>query len=452
VPAPSSGDDVSALRTLAAALRTVQLPAWLREALDPEAVAAELHDRIGEVVPGAVGLSRVRLRDARARRSWALRFDADVVTEEGTRTVALVAELPLPGSAPATPDQALLLPGLGLRIAAVAGDPGLPALETLAAPVTARPVLESAMRDAGRPGLRLRAVRPRVVRHKPGHRATLVFELRYAEGADVDWPRRVVAKTYRDDDGASTNGWMTALWESGLGRAGVPRLAEPMGYLVDEHTLLQGAIAGDRTLADLLTAESPSPERLEEALLGAADGLVALHGCGVTTGPPRTAAAELTSARRLLDRVGRSLPPRNRAEAEALLAALSDLMGDSASEPVPVHGAFRPAQVLLGGPQPGFLDFDGFGQGEPAVDVGRFLARVAELTAASDTSAERDGRELAGLFVDRYRSGAPLSRRRTTRWVVLDLVVGAVRHWYRARPNRAALLLGLLDDALDDVR
>ena len=52
----------------------------------------------------------------------------------------------------------------------------------------------------------------------------------------------------------------------------------------------------------------------------------------------------------------------------------------------------------------------------------------------------------------RYRAGAPLAPGRTAAWLALDLAVGAVRSWYRARPDRAAMLLGLLDDALDPTR
>ena len=47
---------------------------------------------------------------------------------------------------------------------------------------------------------------------------------------------------------------MTDLWESGLGRAGSLRLAEPIGYVASHRTLLQAALPGDRTLADLIVS------------------------------------------------------------------------------------------------------------------------------------------------------------------------------------------------------
>jgi hypothetical protein len=442
----SLGSDVSALRALAASLRTVELPAWLTQALDPDAVAAELRGRIGQVVPDALDLADVRLRDVRARRSWALRFDADVVTESGVRTVVLVADRPVPGVGPAPGKEGVLLPGLGLDVTATHGDAGLPALPTLTDATAVRPLLESALRDGGRPGLRLEEVRPHLVRYKPGQRATLVLDLRYAPDADPAWPRRVVAKASRGDGGASTDAWMRALWESGLGRRGAPRLAEPLGYLAGHRTLLQRALPGDRTLADLVadpgaSADGPS---LGPALDETADGLVALHASGVATGPPRTAAGELETARGLLQRLAPTLPERTRVDAHALLDSLAALAGDEQQQATPVHGAFRPAQVLLDGSHPGFLDFDGFGRGEPAFDVGRFLARLGELVADRTRRAQ-----LTHAFLDRYRAGAPVPAHRTALWVCLDLATGAIRSWYRARPARATLLLDLLDGALD---
>ena len=185
-----------------------------------------------------------------------------------------------------------------------------------------------------------------------------------------------------------------------------------------------------------------------------ADGLVALHGSGVSDRP--TADDGRRAGRRPAGCSTGSAPrSRNdiRTDARALLGSLA-VRGRTrdAQETVPVHGAFRPAQVLLDGARPGFLDFDGFGQGERPVDVGRFLARLAELVAGGSIGADHDRTrraELTHAFLDRYRAGAPLAADRTALWVWLDLATGAIRSWYRARPERAALLFDLLDDALD---
>ena len=102
VPDRSSGSDVGALRALVASLRTAELPTWLRDVTDPEQVAPALRGRIGALVPDARDLVDLRLQDVRARRSWSLRFAAEVATSQGNREVVLMAERPLPGSAPSS--------------------------------------------------------------------------------------------------------------------------------------------------------------------------------------------------------------------------------------------------------------------------------------------------------------------------------------------------------------
>lgn len=431
--------ELDALRALVASLRSTRLPSWLTPALDPEAVAAELGPRIGEVVPGARELSALRLQDARARRTWALRYDAEVLTDAGTRAVVLVGERPAPGGAAS--DNGVLLAGLGLSVVARDHDPGLPALPVLTDPAAVRPVLEEVLRE-GRPGLRLASVQSRLLQLKHGQRATVLQQLTYPAGTDPSWPRAVIAKTYSGTGGASTYAWMRELWQSGVGGDGVPRLAEPLAYLAEHRTLLQGVVPGDGTLADLVGDDSAETLAKESALRSTAEGLAVLHGSGVSTGPARAVAAEVATIDRLLDRLAPSFPEQVSRDARALLAALASRGGDDPVKAVPVHGAFRPAQVLLDATRPAFLDFDGFGQGEAALDVGRFVAKLSEIAGGD----RRD--HLSGVFVDAYREAAPLPADRLSLWRCLDLFIGTVRCWYRADPVRATVLLDLLDDAL----
>lgn len=444
-------DHAEDLRPLAASLRSAELPGWLTEALDPAPLAEALRGRITELVPDALALVDVRLEDARVRRSWSLCFRADVATPAGTRPVVLAARRAVSGIGLGTGvgAGALPLPCLGLDVAVVHGDPALPALPVLLDPGTARPLIEAALREGGRSGVGLAEDSPHLVRHKPGHRATVVHDLTSSTAAGPERSWRAVTKTYADDTAPATYAWMRALWESDLDHDGVPRLAEPLGCLVGHRTLLQRAVPGTGTLADLVLAPAPPAggPSVESALEATADGLNALHRCAVAAGPRRTTAGPVATGRRLLDRVGPSLPGRARDDAAALLdllAALAATAGvDEQERTVPVHGAFRPGQVLLDGARPGFVDFDGFGQGEPALDVGVFLARLLELVA---DDSRRTG--LTHVFLDRYRTRAALPADRTALWVLLALATGVVRSWSRARTDRARLLLDRLDDAI----
>ena len=64
----------------------------------------------------------------------------------------------------------------------------------------------------------------------------------------------------------------------------------------------------------------------------------------------------------------------------ALEPTLARLDGLAASHPpdrpVPSHRSFRPTQVLLHEGQIAFIDFDGFCEAEPAMDLALFRASV----------------------------------------------------------------------------
>lgn len=465
--------DHAAVRGLLGVMRQSRTPGWVRDALDPDLCATALAERVGDLVPGARAVRRVVVDDARARRRhWALRYGADVATDHGDERVQLVAELHPPGVAPPASDAGtVVLPGLGLAVRAVSDDPGLEALPGLSDPATARALLERALRGPERGDLRLVAVHPRLARHKAGNRATLVYRLDYPAGADPDWPRIVVAKTYRGNEGAVTYVAMRALWQQRKVGTDAPRLAEPLAYMPESRVLLQGPVPGDRQLSDLVrstaattdagrsgaqTRAGPTPDStLSAALHRTARGLASLHGFGVRAGPARDVSSELAAVRRVLSRVAMSLPVDSVRAADMLLGELASRAGrQPASVPGPVHGAFRPAQVLLHDGHVGFVDFDGFGTGEPALDVGRFLARLDELwltaTARPDARSMLRRRELSAVFVSAYREQARLAGARVQAWRCLDLAGGVVRSWARAQPARAAMLIDLLDASLAD--
>ena len=304
------------LRQHLAVMRGYRLPGWLRAAVDPDLLVAALCGHIAELVPGALALQRVIVDDARAsRRRWTLRYSADVATVNGVRQVQLIAALWPPGTALPADTGGVLLPELRMTIRALSADPGLPALPSLTEPDSARALLEQALRSHTGADLRLVAVRPRLARHKPGNRATLVCELTYPPGADPAWPRTVVAKTYRGDEGAGTYAAMQALWQSRIGGRNGARVAEPLAYLPDSRTLLQGQVPGDRTLADVLLRPAAAADQEDSSLAAAlrdtADGLAALHACDVRVGPTRDVATELAASRRLLARVAPSLALRH---------------------------------------------------------------------------------------------------------------------------------------------
>ena len=317
---------------------------------------------------------------------------------------------------------------------------------------------------------------------KPGSRCTILYQLEYAgETADQapaegDPPHVVVAKTYHGDKGQNAYAGMRALWESPLGRSSTVRIAEPLAWLPALNVLVQGPIREELTLKELLyrelqacqqAAPGSGPEISAELALyigKTAAGLAELHQCGVGYGEEVTWEDELTKIYKQRAKLGGPLPQLATA-AEALLNHLREI---AAAQPpdaaAPAHRSFRPAQVLLAGGEIGFIDFDGFCQAEPALDIALFMATVKNLgiNKAGVGSEDEDEDEplprddagrlkglrfaeaICDLFLAEYEKHAPVSRTRILLWEALDLLSLVFGSWMKlklARLDNCLLLL-----------
>ena len=447
-------------------------PEWLLNALDGK-VADSL--RALPEVRAAGGLSSCRAVGLRLTGAgWSVWYDVTLAGAEARdRTVTLSGSLdptriPRSGTAEVSPVSGVALPfghpawsatlpDLGLEVR-MADGASLPALALLAEPSRARALLEQALDAQACPGIRISACEPRIVRQAHGERVTLVVQLRYGPGADPGWPQAVVAKAHRGEEAAHAFAAMRALWETDLSSGRVVTIAEPLAFIPEHRVLVQRLVPGERTLSDLLVAaapdgEGPAMDRLLEALRRTADGLVALHSCGVHYGEVRTPAALLrrlgTTLRRLAWTV-RSMA----GVAEQLIPPLEQRARDLPSDlPRPAHGGFRPAQVLVRDSGVAFLDFDGYCVAEPAFDIGRFRARLREVGLAAPggrhpplSPARRAVvDELAEVFLDRYEDQCSVSRERVALWEDVELATALAQTLPRGQLDRIPPLLSLLD-------
>jgi hypothetical protein len=443
------------------------LAPWLAAAADPEQLRTALSRHEPGLPVRRAAAERLRLTaDASA---WTGRYQ---VTLDGSeKAVALIGILRLPGvAAPAdgtpaapfgSPGWRRVLPELGLELTpAPAEEPALPALETLTNPKRARALLEREMSAApGHGGFRLAGCTPRVVRYKPGSRATILYELTYPPGADG--PRLVAAKTYRGDKGRNAWEGMRALWASPLSAGDVVTIAEPLAYVPTLRVLLMGPVGEQATLKQLirtaLNAGTPTAlAKLDAAMDGTAAGLAALHTCRVGYGEPVVIADELADIRGVLRRLALAVPKLAGA-AEPLLARVEELaLAHRADAAVPSHGSFRPAQVLLDGERIAFIDFDGICQAEPAMDLALFLSSVKGVGLVARGGADVTSpprlvqlQRVCARFLDRYRQLAPISPERVALWETLHLLTEVVDAWVKVQPSKLAPAMLLLEGHLD---
>ena len=468
-------------------------PAWLADAAAPEQVRAAVGRQVPEFASGTLTLLDCEVTRLRSRTTgyWTglYRFTVEgrpsgqpeVVAVEGT---LIPPGLPRPdrvdtGATFGSEGWRCYVPELRLVLQTQPPETKLAALPQLIDGEAACVLLEQSLR-AGAPAyhdLRLKACIPNVVHYKPGRRCTIVYDLEYPAdlAAGRPWPARVVAKTYDGDKGRNAYLAMRALWESALARSRTVAIAEPLAFLPELNVLVQGPIHEEWTLNEFFrfALEAGTPEALEQLrgyLRRTGRGLAELHQCGVRYGEPITWEDELAEIRARNAKLAASLPQC----AEAITALLAHLERVAAWYPPdpagPAHRSFRPAQVLLYENGIGFIDFDGFCQAEPALDLALFLTEIEELGLGQVKTGQKEGGEeapdpddrvgrlarledLYRVFLDEYNSVSVISVSppRIALWAALDLITRLQGSWTKGKLARLTDTLFLLDCHLIDL-
>jgi len=210
-----------------------------------------------------------------------------------------------------------------------------------------------------------------LLRLKPGRRALLRYAL--PEGSE---PPALLGKLRAKGADTRTAHLHATLRAAGLdGRAphrvGVPR---PRGAIEGLHLWLQEEAPGCRLTGHL----RPDGETAAAAQAGAA--LARLHATAAETTRRWTLADEIAVLQQALEQAAaQHLFARQRLD--ALLAGCR--RAAAALPPVPeagIHRDWYPDQILIDGGTAWILDLDLYARGDPAVDLGNFLAHVIELS------------------------------------------------------------------------
>ncbi len=272
-------------------------------------------------------------------------------------------------------------------------DPEIPGLAA-----AARGELDEMLGVAGMP---LPVESWRVLKHHPGARCTL-----RAEAAG----RRVLVKAYRDDPSPLAQ-LMLRFREAGLATGHAPTVPAMLSF--DPRARVMVTVFLDQEPCRDLIASA----RGDRAGRLAAAWIRAIAGSGIDAGRAYGVPELVQDAAGWADRLGRASPTLGRT-AETLLGLLATVAVEG-SPPRLVHGSYSHSHVFDLGTGPGVVDWDGFRQGPPELDAGRFLAGLSSL--ASGRRRLRDDAVLAG---------------RTFTREIEDMVEGPALVWHRT----AALL------------
>jgi hypothetical protein len=451
--------------------RLGDLPEWLAAPMRPEPVVAALERHVPQFASGDLTIRRCKPDRLRLKgRIWealyvltvdGLKQEGREITLAGTCTPPDVERTPLTSDGPfGSPAWRVYLPELRLDLWMSFEDEALETLPVLIDPEQARALLEQGIRACSPvyAEMRIRSARPRVARYKLGSRATIVYDLEYADESDVGgWPDVVVAKTYSKDKGRNAYEAMSKLWASPLSKGDVVSIAEPLAYIPEHKVLIQGPVRGDGDLKDLIkeALRANTPEALAKLytiIRKTAAGLAALHQSGARHGETIAWEDELGEIRDEVEKLS-AVFPWFADLTTPLLAQLAALADEIAADPMlPAHRSFRPQQVLIHEGEVGFIDFDGFCQAEPALDIALFRATVKEMainTSPSDKQKEfaypNEEARMARLeqldticesFLVEYERCTPVSRQRVALWEALDLLTVVLRCWSKVKPHQ----------------
>jgi aminoglycoside phosphotransferase (APT) family kinase protein len=256
---------------------------------------------------------------------------------------------------------------------------------------------------------------------------------------------------------ALAHGRLRALGQASPATARRPALYPgPLGYAPALRLVLMEALPGRPVLPELVKQTlggTPVPERvgdtteLRSALRGAGHALASLHRTEVRDLPARTLADELDAVEHELDVVARVWP-----EAAASVMECIDARARS-TEPVArvvCHGDFTPSQVLFDGGTPGLVDLDTLCLGDPALDLGRFLAHLQLLVAKSGGEhAAGLADDLAQDFLRAYGEelgATPADEGRIRLYQVTSLARSALHSCRQLKQDRFDTALSLLRD------
>ena len=250
-------------------------------------------------------------------------------------------------------------------------DPAMPFLSAALDPAEAERKLDERLLD-GEARVSLNGVR--LVRHKPGRRCLIEYdvELRLPGGHREEMTllgksraRGLDCKGYRVQ-----RALREARFDENSSHFCVP---ETFGVIPEFHMWLQRKVPG--VPATGLLAK-PEGEDLARTISSLSD---ALHRAGIT--PLRSTHAVADELRILRERLSKlaAEQPQLGPRLERLLVCCEHL---GAQMPQPgtsgIHRDFYPDQVLVDGERLYLLDLDLYCEGDPALDIGNFLAHLTE--------------------------------------------------------------------------
>ncbi|WP_414541757.1 phosphotransferase [Nostoc sp. CCY0012] len=209
-----------------------------------------------------------------------------------------------------------------------------------------------------------------VIRHKPGRRCLIAYELVDGSGKII----RLIGKVRAKGTDFHSYELQKSLWEQGFADDSVDGISvpEPVGIIPEWQMWLQRQVEG-KIATQLLTPNNN--------ILLANKVAEAAHKLHQTNIPPRRSHTMSDELRILQERLTLVMEqyPEWQIRLERILVA-SHHLGENTPElkPCGIHRDFYPDQVIINNSRLYLIDLDLYCEGNPALDIGNFIAHIQE--------------------------------------------------------------------------
>jgi len=318
-----------------------------------------------------------------------------------------------------TPCPVVFLPESGCLIEFFPRDWGLPGLSQVIDPEKMAALLAQVGPAAEGAG-RLATVE--VLRYRLHDRCVLRYTM---EALDGGAPREVIGKVHKSGALAVQAAQIQSLLQPQAAAYGII-IPKPLKVVEEWGFLLMERVPAS-TLKPVVE-QAQAPQQLTGVMELAAATLASLHRLHFESQKVRSLQTTLEA----LHRKAASLhlvAPLLAQQVDTLLQQIAQLGARCPTVAPPfVHGDYSPAQLLLDKDQIAVVDFDSSLLGDPASDVGKFMAKLHR--AAVFSRAGDEFRQLATYFLSEYQARLPENR--VAERIHLFLSVGLVRRALRA--------------------
>jgi hypothetical protein len=276
-------------------------------------------------------------------------------------------------------------------------DPGLPSLDRALDPMAAEFAIRESLSDSETSGLgRLEEIR--LLHHRPGRRCVLSYSFAGSNIEAESERRRFVGKIRSKGVNRRSNEVALALRARGFSETGDFgfSVCEPLSVVTELDMTLQRFYPGP-CVTEFVSKGTANLERFAEIAVALAE----LHADGVPTDRRHTVGNERAILEERLPRVADKIPILAQ-RIQRLMESARPVAEALVSRPVrPIHRDFYPDQIIAASGHLVLLDLDLYTMGDPALDVGNFVAHLREqgLRELGDDHAFRDAES---AFVKSY--------------------------------------------------